>query len=147
MSSSIKLSIALLFLLGAGLGFSRRIISFLSNARSSTSSSANKARQPQQNGYQTMFPPSRRHILELFKKPNTLQCSGVSSFSTSTNICRTATGFTLDELNSFGRFPNYSVLSGVPHPTACPRLDIARACFRPFRPFRWGYHQTMCKCK
>ncbi|KAL4934619.1 uncharacterized protein BDV17DRAFT_249772 [Aspergillus undulatus] len=42
-----------------------------------------------------------------------------------------------------GRFPDYSVLSGVPHPTPCPDFDIHNVCFRPYRPFRWTYHQTM----
>ncbi|KAF5009258.1 hypothetical protein FDECE_4551 [Fusarium decemcellulare] len=55
----------------------------------------------------------------------------------------TPTGFSTAEIRALGRFPDYSVLSGVPHPTPCPDFDIKRAVFRPFRPFRWAYHQTM----
>ncbi|KAJ3536103.1 hypothetical protein NM208_g6862 [Fusarium decemcellulare] len=55
----------------------------------------------------------------------------------------TPTGFSTAEIRALGRFPDYSVLSGVPHPKPCPDFDIKRAVFRPFRPFRWAYHQTM----
>lgn len=57
----------------------------------------------------------------------------------------TPTGFSLREIESLGRFPDYSVLSGVPNPAPCPDFDIEKAVFRPFRPFRWSYHQTMSK--
>ncbi|KAF2215505.1 hypothetical protein CERZMDRAFT_94907 [Cercospora zeae-maydis SCOH1-5] len=55
----------------------------------------------------------------------------------------TATGFTLDEIEQLGRFPDYATLSGVPLPKAYHEFDIATALARPYRPFRWSYHQTM----
>lgn len=57
----------------------------------------------------------------------------------------TPTGFSTGDIEALGRFPDYSILSGVPHPKPCPEFDINTACFRPYRPFRWAYHQTMCK--
>ncbi|KAJ9150368.1 hrq family protein [Pleurostoma richardsiae] len=56
----------------------------------------------------------------------------------------TPTGFSTQELRALGRFPDYSILSGVRHPEPCgPNFDIHKATFRPARPFRWNYHQTM----
>lgn len=55
----------------------------------------------------------------------------------------TPTGFSTDDITALGKIPDYSVLSGVPHPKPCPNFDINKAVFRPFRPFRFGYHQTM----
>lgn len=79
------------------------------------------------------YPPSRRPFAalpELSAKP-TLE------------DVLTVTGFTKEDVESLGRFPDYSRLSGVPHPVPVPNLDIKKATFRPFRPFRWAYHQTM----
>ncbi|KAH6652264.1 hypothetical protein BKA67DRAFT_626947 [Truncatella angustata] len=59
----------------------------------------------------------------------------------------TSTGLLTQEVKALGRFPNYSVLSGVPHPNPAPSFDITKANFRPFRPFRWTYHQTMAVMK
>lgn len=39
--------------------------------------------------------------------------------------------------------PNYFKLSGVPPPKPLPHFDIDKAKPRPYRPFRWEYHQTM----
>jgi hypothetical protein len=57
----------------------------------------------------------------------------------------TATGFTLDEIKRLGDFPDYSALSGIPLPVEYVGFDITKAKARPFRPFRWAYHQTMCE--
>ncbi len=59
----------------------------------------------------------------------------------------TPTGFSVGEVRALlGRFPDYALLSGVRAPTPCgPDFDISRAVFRPFRPFRWKYHQNMCR--
>ncbi|KAH6952448.1 hypothetical protein BKA56DRAFT_443588, partial [Ilyonectria sp. MPI-CAGE-AT-0026] len=59
----------------------------------------------------------------------------------------TPTGFSTAEIRALGSFPDYSVLSGVPHPKPCPDFDVKSAAFRPFRPFRWTYHQTMSLSK
>lgn len=56
----------------------------------------------------------------------------------------TATGFTVDEINRLGDFPDYAALSGVPLPSPYDAFDISEAKPRPYRPFRWAYHQTMC---
>ncbi|KIY43659.1 hypothetical protein FISHEDRAFT_68068 [Fistulina hepatica ATCC 64428] len=39
--------------------------------------------------------------------------------------------------------PNYAKLTGVPLPTPLPDFDISKARPRPYRPFRWAYHQHM----
>lgn len=56
----------------------------------------------------------------------------------------TPTGFSVDEINALGDFPDYAELSGVPLPEPYPNFDIDKALPRPYRPFRWTYHQTMC---
>lgn len=55
------------------------------------------------------------------------------------------TGFSVRELKALGDFPDYATLSEVPMPQPYPEFDIDRALPRPYRPFRWAYHQTMCK--
>lgn len=57
----------------------------------------------------------------------------------------TPTGFTVAEVQQLGDFPDYATLSGVPLPQPYREFDINKAMPRPFRPFRWSYHQTMCK--
>lgn len=57
----------------------------------------------------------------------------------------TATGFSVDEIRALGDFPDYATLSDVPKPAAYEGFDIAKALPRPYRPFRWAYHQTMCE--
>ncbi|KAA8903333.1 hypothetical protein FN846DRAFT_780086 [Sphaerosporella brunnea] len=53
------------------------------------------------------------------------------------------TSRTAAEIAAFGRFPDYAKLSGVPLPKPYPEFDIHKALPRPYRPFRWAYHQTM----
>lgn len=55
------------------------------------------------------------------------------------------TGVTVDEIKTLGDFPDYEALSGVPAPAAYEGFEIENAIARPYRPFRWKYHQTMCK--
>jgi len=60
------------------------------------------------------------------------------------------TGFqpkTKVERNQLGLYPDYAELSGVPWPEAYVDFDPDRALPRPYRPFRWPYHQTMCTYK
>ncbi|KAB8233137.1 hypothetical protein BDV23DRAFT_194646 [Aspergillus alliaceus] len=59
----------------------------------------------------------------------------------------TSTGFSLAEVKALGDFPDYSKLSGVPLPQAYLEFDIDKGLARPYRPFRWGYHQTMSLTK
>ncbi|KAF8881683.1 hypothetical protein CPB84DRAFT_1838277 [Gymnopilus junonius] len=39
--------------------------------------------------------------------------------------------------------PDYFKLSGVPSPTPLWKFDVSKAKPRPYRPFRWEYHQNM----
>lgn len=55
-----------------------------------------------------------------------------------------ASGFRVKEVKALGDFPDYSELSGVPDPEAYENFDVSKAIPRPYRPFRWAYHQTMC---
>jgi hypothetical protein len=57
----------------------------------------------------------------------------------------TATGISIDEIRALGDFPDYAELSGVPLPEAYTEFNVETAMPRPYRPFRWAYHQTMCK--
>lgn len=57
----------------------------------------------------------------------------------------TPTGFSTEEIKAMGDFPAYDILSGVPLPEPYVNFDPAKALPRPYRPFRWAYHQTMCK--
>jgi hypothetical protein len=108
------------------------------------------------------FPPSRRHVLakppeleglpswrEAEVTPELLCCRALPS-TTNTDLGEsnfyTPTGFSTRHIKALGLFPDYALLSGVPHPEPCsPTWDISKAVFRPFRPFRWNYHQHMGK--
>ncbi|KAF4126251.1 Protein of unknown function (DUF3445) [Geosmithia morbida] len=52
-------------------------------------------------------------------------------------------GFSVSEIRALGDFPDYAKLSGVPLPTPVPDFKVDAAFPRPYRPFRWNYHQTM----
>ncbi|PFH54907.1 hypothetical protein XA68_12122 [Ophiocordyceps unilateralis] len=52
-------------------------------------------------------------------------------------------GFTVAEVRSLGHFPDYAKLSGVPLPSPLTDFTVQDALPRPYRPFRWPYHQTM----
>lgn len=40
---------------------------------------------------------------------------------------------------------DYFELTGMAPPEPLPNFDIKKAKARPYRPFRWEYHQTMGK--
>lgn len=65
------------------------------------------------------------------------------------NVCQenmyTPTGISAQELRELKDFPDYTVLSGLPSPQPYHEFDINTALPRQYRPFRWLYHQTMCK--
>jgi hypothetical protein len=105
------------------------------------------------------FPPSRRHVLgallaleksvlEPDVAPESLSAKALPTTRAqdlSKDGQYTPTGFSTQEIRALGRFPDYALLSGVRHPKSCTAdFDILKATFRPFRPFRWNYHQTMC---
>lgn len=104
------------------------------------------------------FPPSRRHTLAELKlskgiavtpPPETLQRKQLPTTRTADfdkNDQFTPTGFSTEDVRALGRFPDYSVLTGTRYPVPYgPHFDIKKAVFRPTRPFRWVYHQTMGK--
>ncbi|KAE8335978.1 hypothetical protein BDV24DRAFT_142706 [Aspergillus arachidicola] len=59
----------------------------------------------------------------------------------------TPMGFSIAEVKALGDFPDYAKLSGVPLPREYTEFQIEKALPRPYRPFRWGYHQTMSLTK
>ncbi|KAK3069184.1 hypothetical protein LTR53_012679 [Teratosphaeriaceae sp. CCFEE 6253] len=116
--------------------------------------------------FSDVFPPSRRHVLKDLP-PNALRGPGESAEVLSaqapdysrlvpscevvnTTTCPdhvTATGFTVSEIQRLGDFPDYAALSGIPLPDPYHGFDINKAIPRPYRPFRWAYHQTMSLTK
>ncbi|KAK3994277.1 hypothetical protein QBC44DRAFT_262383 [Cladorrhinum sp. PSN332] len=119
------------------------------------------AATPPQLPHLLQFPPSRRHTLARFSQfekhrgPSEIHPEILKSRALTTtrdhdfqDNLYTPTGFSTQELGALGRFPDYSVLSGVPHPEpVSSSWDVSRAIFRPFRPFRWNYHQHMALMK
>ncbi len=124
---------------------------------------AAKAQSAMTTEFTNHFPPSRRQALlegtrsrsiaelRILERP----CAADATFRT----CQlpsyitpdldkpgryTPTGFSTMDIKDIGSFPDYSILSGVRRPQPCPDFDIKTAEFRPFRPFRFAYHQTMC---
>ncbi len=115
--------------------------------------------------YSTIFPPSRREVLpELAKtlapaNASVLLKDKPSADSLMENLLPmaqsyvvndgvpkyTPTGFSTDEIKAMGDFPAYDILTGTPLPQGYQNFDPAKALPRPYRPFRWAYHQTMCK--
>lgn len=116
---------------------------------------------PNPNPNAVVFPPSRRHTLaklipssKIVRKDNISpeelrrkQLPTTRAQDLDKDDQYTPTGFSTQEIKAMGRFPDYSVLSGVPNPEPVPSFDITKAVFRPFRPFRWTYHQTMALMK
>ena len=114
--------------------------------------------------YATSFPPSQRHVLPSIV--STLSSSQQQAFGDLSfdkehfresllgweenyQSCDgskyVASGFSVAEIEDLGNFPDYSKLSKIPHPQPYENFDIDRALPRPYRPFRWPYHQTMCE--
>jgi hypothetical protein len=113
--------------------------------------------------YKDVFPPSRRFTLataapeivakygEIIgnlesvgeKKPERIPLD--VPFDQANPNALTPTEFSVEEIKALGDFPDYATLSGVPLPQPYTEFDINKAKPRPYRPFRWSYHQTMCK--
>lgn len=115
---------------------------------------ANSANSP--TSYNHALPPSRREAL-LQQKGAVIRWKEVDEsemrqnilpmtrdYRTSPGNLYTPTGFSVDDVRALGDFPDYATLSGVPLPQPYPEHDIEKALPRPYRPFRWSYHQTMC---
>ncbi|RDW72451.1 heme-dependent oxidative N-demethylase family protein [Aspergillus mulundensis] len=109
----------------------------------------------------TVLPPQRRHVLSALPLPASYKYKEVSEtevlrrplpmtqdYRTCQEEAYTPTGFSVAEIKALGDFPDYAKLSGVPLPTAYgEEFDVDRALARPYRPFRWAYHQTMSLTK
>lgn len=114
--------------------------------------------------YTDAFPPSRREALEKVvenlpasqreKFPvhdfdeDTFQSSIIpftANYMECEKLTYTPMGLSIDEIKALGDFPDYAELSGVPLPEPYKEFKIEKAKARPYRPFRWNYHQTMCK--
>lgn len=107
--------------------------------------------------YNHALPPQRREAL-LSLQENSIRWREVdetemrqnilpmtADYKTSPGNLFTPTGFSIDDIKALGDFPDYATLSGVPLPSPYGEHDITKAKPRPYRPFRWSYHQTMCK--
>ncbi|KAL4920877.1 hypothetical protein BDW62DRAFT_220350 [Aspergillus aurantiobrunneus] len=115
-----------------------------------------KSSQKTPTSHANTLPPQFRHALAILDIPH----KEVSEDEVRQNIlpmtedysaCQeeryTPTGFSVAEVKALGDFPDYAALSGVPLPGAYGGFDIERALPRPYRPFRWAYHQTMSLTK
>jgi hypothetical protein len=119
---------------------------------------------PSSSEYVSTFPPLTRDLLEVvaadlpadqraalgdlaFDEENWTK--SVMGFEEDFRTCDPSkynfSGYSVQEIRGLGDFPDYSTLSGVPLPEPYPEHDIQTALPRPYRPFRWAYHQTMCK--
>ncbi|KAK8231770.1 hypothetical protein HDK77DRAFT_398693 [Phyllosticta capitalensis] len=148
------------------LGINRRRDSGASTPPRSLSPEKKPASNAGRPDYSTTFPPSRRFVLAELDSASTLseklgkpvhklgeeppkmvpQALDENILTTNRTVY-TATGFSSDEIKALGDFPDYEKLSGVPLPKPYPEFDINKAKPRPYRPFRWAYHQTMSLSK
>jgi hypothetical protein len=110
--------------------------------------------------YVNSFPPSRRagkDVLQLISmdpdREHVNSTSPITENSSSNltipeqlneTVPCTPTGFSIKDIQTLGDFPPYDLLSGVPLPKPYFNFDLSKALPRPYRPFRWSYHQTMC---
>ena len=94
------------------------------------------------------LPPQRREAFgdlkydEVFNSQNQIPFN--QDYCECSDAKYTAGGFSIKEINALGPFPDYAELSDVPAPAPYTAFDIETALPRPYRPFRWAYHQTMC---
>ncbi|PLN78030.1 hypothetical protein BDW42DRAFT_202315 [Aspergillus taichungensis] len=112
-----------------------------------------------QTSYTTALPPQRRDVLATLPKaaPTYRKVSEEDiqrhlipmdiDYRSCNDDRYTPTGFSVAEIKTLGDFPDYAQLSGVPLPQVYDGFDIEKALPRPYRPFRWSYHQTMSLTK
>ncbi|CRG87672.1 hypothetical protein PISL3812_04692 [Talaromyces islandicus] len=108
--------------------------------------------------YSNVLPPSRRKAMQSLKSKKPVTASKeisekdirqnilpmTENYEVAKGDLYTSMGFSIDEIRGMGDFPDYATLSGVPLPNAHgDSFDIDKALPRPYRPFRWTYHQTM----
>ena len=143
------------------LHISRRRVSGAKTPPRSLSPGKKQLQTPEAN-YSDTFPPSRRFALadtdlptRLGKAPEKVIVSQPdwtknmlpieTSYLDSDESMYTPCEFSVKEIKTLGTFPDYATLSGVPLPKPYLEFDIKKALPRPYRPFRWAYHQTMCR--
>lgn len=112
-----------------------------------------RPRSPESPDYANVLPPQQREALgkilgevQHVEEEEVLQ--HILPMDTSYETCQeekyTPTGFSVQEVRELGDFPDYAELGGVPLPQPYHKFDINKSLARPYRPFRWVYHQTMC---
>jgi hypothetical protein len=141
------------------LHLSRRRVSGAKTPPRSLSPSKKQVQGLEEPNYADTFPPSRRSALngltsdlsddEPVEEPSEEWKKSIVPMKTSyldadENMYMPC-GFSVKEIKALGDFPDYATLSGVPLPKPYHDFDISKALPRPYRPFRWAYHQTMCK--
>ena len=143
----------------------RRASSAATPPRSVSPSKKPKVAVPSPTEYINHFPPSRRKaLIEVVSRSEELR-GGDEEWDPTRKITpemmmpfeasylevegskHSPTGIAIDEIKALGDFPDYAHLSGVPLPDAYHEFDIDKARPRPYRPFRWEYHQTMAQKK
>jgi hypothetical protein len=135
----------LIILAAASLLYPRRLHRRRDSLGRSISPAPEKTRQPEQEDHPTRRPSLSAFLTTILpRRVSTSSDTDTSSTSTPRNAELPNTTRTLAEIAAYGPFPDYASLSGVPLPKPYPEFDIARALPRPYRPFRWAYHQTMC---
>ncbi|CAF9925635.1 hypothetical protein IMSHALPRED_006736 [Imshaugia aleurites] len=140
----------------------RRISSANTPPRSLTPEKKVPNNAPPPAEYKDCFPPSSREVLlkvaeslsaSQRKKIGALEINreaftkNVIPFEADYRKCGPSTytpmEISMAEIEALGDFPDYSKLTGVPLPEAYKEFEIEKAQARPYRPFRWPYHQTM----
>lgn len=123
----------------------------LQNGRSPTPGmSSEKKKTSSPATYRNVLPPQRQKALPTLPDVSSEEIlQHILPMTMDYKACQdtkyyTPTGFSTQEIQDLGDFPDYTALSGVPTPQAYHEFDIDRALPRPYRPFRWPYHQTMC---
>lgn len=122
------------------------------------SGAGNRQKKATAGQYTAVFPPSQRHTLikalplakshadnQSARAPTLLEIGSDYRFASAST--RLYSGFTVGDIRTLGCFPDYAILSGVPAPQPLQNFTIGAAQARPYRPFRWPYHQTMCKSR
>ena len=163
---AISLLVGCIYLVTAKLQFlprGRRTSSSKTPPRSISPEKKLSNNEPPPVEYKNIFPPSQRDTLgkvaERYPSPIKENLLGaeindvefrknVAPFTANYEDCGpstyTPTGLSIAEVKALGDFPDYAELSGVPRPNPYKDFRIDTAIARPYRPFRWAYHQTMC---
>ncbi|KPM34258.1 hypothetical protein AK830_g12316 [Neonectria ditissima] len=133
----------------------RKFFSRLSS-RLASSSKPTQSKKGIEAEYVKVFPPSQRgqllaiapglstlSTLDLATAPKNAILKLDADYRVANPSTYVFSGFTVGEVRGLGNFPNYAALSGVPPPSPLTNFNIDTATPRPYRPFRWAYHQTM----